>query len=161
MFVPIDVYDQNQIMDIHCEAMKHFRFGSHRFSAGTSRYIFHKVFSNNENNLLSLTHELEGSELVVKDIKTEKIIDSLGVYHCFFNMEIEEKVILEEVVLTQRVLMMLDLLEEYDVIYHGWETAGSNDVSSNTTEGISYHAEVADCGCGGFSSGGDEGGGDC
>lgn len=131
MFTPISSDSRSAITNANRQAMREFMKCPIAHFAGTERHIWHKFCSPSYEELKQHIDLLNKLNINCYDTSERHLIDDIGVAHVLYELVGEDKVVLEERALTERIITILESLKNADIDYIGWEC------SDNTGSGTS------------------------
>ena len=130
MFTPINSDNKSLIINANRQAMREFTQCPVAHFAGTERHIWHKFCSSNHEELKQYIALLNKRNINCYETSERHLVDDIGVTHVFYELVGEDKVVLEERALTERIITIIEPLKYTDIEYIGWECSDSAGTSS-------------------------------
>lgn len=131
MFTPINGDSKSSIINANRQAMREFMHCPVAHFAGTERHIWHKFCSSNHEELKLHIALLNKLNINYYETNERHLIDDIGVAHVLYELVGEDKVVLEERALTERIITVLETLTNTNIDYIGWECSDSTGTSSS------------------------------
>jgi len=130
MFTLINSDNKSSIINANRQAMREFTQCPVSHFTGTERHIWHKFCSSNHEELKQYIALLNKLNINYFETNERHLVDDIGVTHVMYELIGEDKVVLEERALTERIITILESLKNTDIDYIGWECSDRTGSSS-------------------------------
>jgi len=134
MFTPINGDSRSSIINANQQAMHEFMQCPVAHFAGTKRHIWHKFCSPNHEELKQHIDLLNKLNINCYETSERQLVDDIGVAHVLYELVGEDQVVLEEQVLTERIITILESLKNANIDYVGWECSDNTGSGSSSVD---------------------------